>query len=246
MEEPHLTIAADRNDLNHKAAELWVQSASQAIASSGRFSIALSGGSTPKSLYELLATPEWSKRVDWARVHIFWGDERYVPPDHPDSNYGMTNRALLSKVPVPKQNIHPVPTLLNDPSQTARAYEQELRTFFGNEGTPQFDFMLLGLGENGHTASLFPHTPVLHERKLLVASSYVDEVKAWRITLTLPVINHARLIVFLASGSGKATVLREVLDGPRDPERLPAQLVSADAGSLRWLVDKDAAAQRPK
>ena len=240
-----LIISRDREALNLAAAEFWKRIAASSIAQHGRFSVALSGGSTPRSLFELLAQPPWSASLPWAKTHVFWGDERCVPADHPDSNFGMTHKALLSKIKIPAENIHRVPTELGAPEKIAAAYESTLREFFPNSAFPAFDLNLLGLGENGHTASLFPRTPVLHDRQHWVAGYFVDEIKANRVTLTAAAINHSREIAFLVAGESKGAVVRDVLHGPRDPERLPAQLIQAESGSLTWLLDQSAAKLLP-
>jgi len=240
-----LIVSRDRDALNLAAAEFWKKIALNSIAQRGRFSVALSGGSTPRSLFELLAQPPWNPALPWAKTHVFWGDERSVPPDHPSSNFGMTNKALLSKIKIPAENIHRVPTELGSPEKIAADYERTLRDFFPGAAFPQFDLNLLGLGENGHTASLFPHTPVLHDLEHWVAGYFVDEIKAHRVTLTVPAINHSREIAFLVAGESKAAVVRDVLHGPRDPERLPAQLIQAEGGSLTWLLDQAAAKLLP-
>jgi 6-phosphogluconolactonase len=193
-------------------------------------------------VYELLATPEFNRRVDWDRVDLFWGDERYVPADAQDSNYRMAAQALLDHIPVPPANVHRVPTEISPPPAAARAYEDALRRVFGESAAlPEIDLTYLGLGTNGHTASLFPHSPALHESSRLVVADFVSEVNAWRISMTLPVLNHGRIVAFLIEGSQKAEVLRDILLGPRDPERLPAQLISPQ-GKLLWMVDEAAAA----
>ena len=232
-------ICADRQALNVRAAELWVEICSEAIRARGQASVALSGGSTPKSLFELMATPEWSRKVDWSKTHLFWGDERAVPANDPQSNYRMAKEAMISKLSIPEANVHPVQTELG-PQKAAEAYEKTLRQFFPGDAWPQIDFNLLGLGENGHTASLFPHTKLLHENKRWVAAECIEEVHMDRITMTAPAINHSRQIVFFISGASKADVVKEVKEGPRDPERLPAQLIKPEGGSLLWLLDKDA------
>ena len=239
----NLVVCADRNALNNRAAECVRDIAKKAIFSSGTCHIALSGGSTPKSLYALMATAEWKGQFQWDHIHFFWGDERCVPITHPDSNYAMVERELLSKVPVPAKNVHRFPVELNEPDAIAAEYEKELKELFGANGVPRFDLILLGLGENGHTASLFPHCPALHETKRLVVADWVEEVKSHRLTFTVPLINAARQIVFLISGAGKAQVLKDVTQGPRQPEQLPAQLISPSSGGrLTWLADKDAVA----
>jgi len=246
MPEHNILICNDRDALNRKAAQLIAQLSEQAIDVGKRCMLALSGGSTPKLLYELLATPEWSGRIDWAKTYLFWGDERYVPPDDPQSNYRMVKEALLSKVAIPAANVHRVHTELPSAEDAATTYERALREVFDTNKTPQFDIILLGLGENGHTASLFPYTTVLKDDAHDFAACYVDEVKQYRLTLTAPVINYARNVIFLVSGASKASVLKEVLYGDYVPDRLPAQLIKPVSGSLIWLVDKPAAAQISK
>lgn len=234
-------VCADHAALNVRAAEYFRDLAKKSIFGSGTFNVALSGGSTPKSLYALLATPEWNAQIQWNHIHFFWGDERCVPITHPDSNYAMVERELLSKVNVPPGNVHRFPVELNEPAAIAAAYERDLKEHFGANGIPRFDLVLLGLGENGHTASLFPNCPALKETSRLVVADWVEEVKAHRLTMTAPLINAARQIVFLVSGPGKAQVLQDVLNGPKDPEKLPAQLIAPTSGKLTWLADKDAA-----
>jgi 6-phosphogluconolactonase len=177
--------------------------------------------------------------VPWENTHVFWGDERCVPSDDARSNERMAREALLDHVPIPASQIHPI-QCVHAPNQVARQYEALLRTFFA-EQPPRFDLVLLGLGENGHTASLFPGTPVLDERERWVADVYVAEQNLYRITLTAPLINQAALVVFLVAGNTKARVLSEVLEGLRDIHRLPAQLIQPTKGDLRWLVDRPAA-----
>ena len=262
---PEIAIVADRGALADAAAERFVTLAQEAIVARGRFSVALSGGSTPRDLYARLAAAEFSTQVDWARVFIFWGDERAVPPDHPESNYRMAYDTLLSHVNPPTQNVHRV---LGEekPADAAQAYEETLREFFAtpfpippspplgfgdlrpsSEGerveSPRFDLILLGLGSNGHTASLFPKTAVLHETTRWVAAEYIEEVKMERITLTAPAINAAANILFLVAGSDKAATVRAVLHGDYRPEELPAQLIRPTDGHVAWLLDRDAASQ---
>lgn len=238
-----LRVYADAEQLARAGAEMFVTLAAESIQARGRFRIALSGGSTPRRIYQLLATNEFSHRVDWPHLDIFWGDERYVPADDPQSNYRMTAEALLGHVPVPKADIHRVPTEISPPDAAAAAYEKDIRQCFGESSSvPRFDLIYLGLGTNGHTASLFPFTPALRERSQLVAANYVAEVSAWRITMTVPLLNHGRTVAFLVEGQQKAAVLRDVLLGPSDPERLPAQFIVPD-GKLLWVTDEAAAAR---
>jgi 6-phosphogluconolactonase len=237
-----LRVYGDAEQLARAAAELFVKMASESISTRARFRVALSGGSTPRRVYELLATATFSRRVDWDHVDIFWGDERYVPADDRDSNYRMTAEALLRHVPLPSENVRRVPTEISPPSAAAAAYEDDIRQAFDDSvSVPRFDLIYLGLGTNGHTASLFPHSRVLRERSRLVLADFVAEVNTWRISMTVPLLNRGRKVAFLIEGQEKAQVLREVLLGPRDPERLPAQLIAPE-GKLLWLVDETAAA----
>lgn len=237
-----LCVYKDAEELARAGAQLFVDGVAEAQRARRRFRVALSGGSTPKRVYQLLAAPEFSNRIDWSRVDLFWGDERYVPADDRESNYRMTAEALLDHVPVPSVNIHPVPTEISPPAAAATAYEEEIRRVFGEPTSlPEFDLIYLGLGSNGHTASLFPHSPALHESSRLVIADFVTEVNTWRISMSAPLLNHGRRIAFLIEGTQKAQVLHDVLLGPRDPERLPAQLISSQ-GELLWMVDAAAAA----
>jgi len=238
-------VYSDSERLANAAAELFVSTAAESITAQGRFRVALSGGSTPRNVYQLLAGESFRNRIDWSHVDLFWGDERYVPADDRDSNYRMTAEALLRHVPIPAGNIHRVPTEISPPENAAKSYEEDIRRLFGDSvSVPQFDLIYLGLGTNGHTASLFPHSPTLHEKSRLVLADFVSEVKTWRISMTAPLLNRGRTVAFLITGQQKAQVLRDVLLGPRDPERLPAQLINPE-GKLLWLVDKPAAALLP-
>ncbi len=243
---PEITAVLDRAALARNAAERFVALARQMIARHARFSVALAGGSTPRDLYALLATPKFAVQVEWARAHFFWGDERAVPPEHPDSNFKMAHDALLSQVSIPPENVHRIHGEW-DASQAARDYEQTLREFFQVSAAPSsgpaFDLILLGLGANGHTASLFPHTQLLHETEHWVAAEYIAEVKMNRITLTVPAINAAKNIVWLVAGADKAATVRAVLRGAYRPEELPAQLIQPANAQVTWLLDHDAASQ---
>lgn len=239
---PDLRIYADAGELTQAAAELFAQRAQAAFWSQGRFMVALAGGSTPRPVYARLATPGFRVTIPWEATHLFWGDERCVPPDHPNSNYHMAMEGLLSKVPVPPENIHRMAGE-QPPDAAADAYAETLRHVFSLTGdeTPRFDLILLGLGGDGHTASLFPHTEVLHDQTRLVAAHYVEKLATFRLTLTPPVINNAALVVFLVAGAGKAETLRRVLEGPYEPDELPAQIARPVHGHLVWLVDRAAA-----
>jgi 6-phosphogluconolactonase len=190
----------------------------------------------------LIAGDEFRPRVDWARCHVFFGDERCVPPDHPESNYRMADETLLTRVPLPRENVHRIEGV-GDPDENARTYEDGLRSYFGEIEWPEFDLVLLGLGDDGHAASLFPHTPALDAGVAWVAANRVEKLGATRITLTAPAINHARQVLFLVSGRSKAARLAEVVRGDFEPERLPAQFIRPVAGELEWFVDEDAASE---
>lgn len=231
-------IFKDLDELSRAAAEMFVDLVNQSIAAHGRFSLALSGGQTPRQLYGILAEAPFRERIHWQAVHIFWGDERCVPANDPRSNALMAQEALLNHVPVPSSQIHSVQGDLL-PAQAAEQYEAKLRDFFG-EQPPVFDLILLGLGDNGHTASLFPHTPVLDEKKRWVAEVYVAEQEMYRVTFTAPLINQAHQVIFLVSGAEKALALREVLEGAYRPQQYPAQLICPASSHPIWLVDKAA------
>ena len=222
------------------AAERFVELGQAAIDARGCLSVGLAGGSTPKRTYELLASEAYREQLNWSKVHIFFGDERCVPPDHSESNYRMANEALISRVSIPPPNVHRI-NGLGDAVANASLYEDELRTFFNPASWPRFDLVLLGMGDDGHTASLFPGTKALAERQAWVVANWVEKVGAFRITLTAPAINHAANIAFLVTGATKAERLLEVLRGALDPEKLPSQLIQPLDGSLFWLVDKAAA-----
>ncbi len=224
------------------AAERFVEHAQESIRDHGVFSVALSGGSTPRRMYELLATEQFNALVEWSGVHIFFGDERTVPPDHPESNYRMARGALISRVPIPPENVHPI-NGVGDALGNATLYEVELRQFFPGWEWPRFDLVLLGLGKDGHTASLFPNTTALGDTRAWVVANWVEDFQTYRITLTSPAINAAANVEFLAAGTGKAAALAAVLEGPADPEHLPAQLIKPEKGSLKWLVDAQAASK---
>lgn len=222
------------------AAEKFVAYAMEAIVDHGVFSVALAGGNTPRRVYELLASEAFRNRFEWARVHIFFGDERCVPPHHQDSNYGMVHTALISKIEIPPANVHRMVGEGN-PQENAAAYEKELRTFFGELSWPRFDLVLLGMGEDGHTASLFPGSDAVKEELKWVVATRMERLKQDRITLTAPVINHAAHVVFLVTGQGKAKRLSEVVGHQLTANPLPAQLIHPVHETLEWLVDKCAA-----
>lgn len=230
-------------NLFHAAAEEVIHAAQEAVAHRGCFAIALSGGSTPKNLYTLLAANAGS--LPWQKMFFFWGDERHVPPTDAESNYRMAQEAMLSKVPVPPANIFRVPSENPDASAVARLYEETLRRFFelAPGKFPRFDLILLGMGPDGHTASLFPETEALHEKSRLVVANHVKKLATDRITFTLPVINAARQVAFLVSGADKAAVLHEVLEGNGPGEKYPSKLVRPSEGNLIWFIDGAAGSQ---
>jgi ribulose-phosphate 3-epimerase len=237
---------ADETSLHRAAAGLFTRLARQAVADRGRFLVALAGGSTPRGVYECLAATPFRERIPWDRVEIFWGDERSVPPDHPDSNYRMAWDSLLSSAPVPSGQIHRMHA--EDPSaeQAASDYERELSQVFGippHAAPPVFDLIFLGMGLDGHTASLFPDTVALRERDAWVVASRAPVEPASRLTLTLGVLDRARCVCFLVAGGAKADTLARVLEGPENPRLLPSQSVAPSAGRLVWIVDRAAASR---
>ncbi len=232
----NLRVYKDAWELPEAAAQIFVEEARRRIDESGRFAVALAGGSTPRMAYEMLAREYGGPEdLDWGRVHAFFGDERAVPPDHEDSNYRMAQEALLSRVPV--GSVHRMRGEM-DPRQAAALYEKELEDFFG--GPPVLDLVLLGIGEDGHTASLFPRTPALDARDRWAVENPVEKLETTRITLTAPAINAARRVVFLVAGEGKAKALKEILEGGADPHDYPAKLVHPGSGPI-WMVDEAAA-----
>ncbi len=239
---PDIRIFETPEEVAHAAADCFTAIALGSISAEGRFSVALAGGSTPRRAYQLLATEEYRNRVDWSKVHIFFGDERTVPPTHADSNYRMAEEAMISLLPIPLHNVHRIAGR-GDAVANASLYEDDLRTFFDGAPWPRLDLVLLGMGDDGHTASLFPGTDALREKEAWVVANWVEKLNTFRITLTAPAINHSANVVFVVTGTGKAERLPEVLRGARDPLRLPSQLIQPDAGSLVWLVDKAAAAR---
>jgi len=241
-------VEPDPAALARRAACHLVEMVSECAEANGRARIAISGGSTPKAAFQLLADPNepYRKRMPWEDLELFWVDERTVPPDHPESNFRMTKEALLDHVPLLSQQVHRMEGEL-PPEQAAARYESELRNTFRMEGAelPRFDLISLGMGDDGHTASLFPNTAALHEMSRLVTANQVPQKDTWRITLTWPVINHARSVFFLIAGADKAQRVHEVFTGPRDPERLPSQLIWPSGGILTLFLDKAAAALLP-
>jgi 6-phosphogluconolactonase len=231
--------AVDSHAVARTAADEVLQLSHEAISERGVFRVALSGGSTPRTMYELLSGSTMARFDRW---HFYWGDERYVPPDHPDSNFLMAQQTLLGRIPLSHHQIHRIRTEVGNPSKVASDYEDELRYSFdiSKDEIPRFDLILLGLGEDGHTASLFPGSPLLDRSDSLVAATWVEALQGHRITLTLPVINEARAVIFTVCGSSKADALKDVLEERGDPRERPARLVSPRDGTVLWIIDEDA------
>lgn len=241
-----LLIVPDHASLARKAAELFAETAEGAMARAGRFTVALSGGLTPKLLYSVLATEPYRSRLPWRNTHVFWGDERAVPPDHPDSNFGLARISLLDQVAIPTDQVHRMQGERDDLDVAARQYEAEIAWNFAVRRTgepPAFDLILLGLGLDGHTASLFPYTEAIRETRRWVVRNYVPKLSANRLTLTASILSRGGTVLFLVAGTDKARVLQEVLEGPTDSERLPSQLIRPASGRLIWLVDRAAASK---
>lgn len=240
-------VCRDLGDLSRRVAEEFVGLAKDKASRAGRFTVALAGGSTPKGLYSLLATPESHRRIDWRQVYLFWGDERCVPPDHAESNYRMANESLISRVPIPEGNVYRM-NGKQDPKASASRYEATLKRAFqlSEKEIPRFDLVLLGMGEDGHTASLFPDSEALEETRRLVAAVYVEKLKSHRLTLTFPILNHAANVFFLVAGGSKAKILREVLLGQDGTEKYPAQRIKPNNGRVLWFVDQPAASLCPE
>jgi 6-phosphogluconolactonase len=242
-----IRLLADSNELFHAAAEEVCRIAHMSIETTGRFSLVLSGGSTPRGLYALLAEHPYRSHVEWNRVEFFWGDERAVPPDHQASNFRMAREAMFDKLDIPPERIHRIEAERPDLDEVAREYEAEVERVLGRvpgvgRRPPHFNLFLLGMGEDGHTASLFPNTPSLLEKERWVMAQQVPKAPRERITMTPPIINAAHFIMFLVAGPTKADVLAQVLQGSRDPLGYPAQLIHPLTGEVTWFVDHAASA----
>lgn len=235
-----IKIYPNQNNMSDAAAKFFITNANSAIEQNGRFCISLSGGSTPQALYEKLANTLYFSQIDWNKVFIFWGDERFVPPDDALSNQCMTHSVWLNHIPIPKENIFPIP-FLESSHAAAFQYEESLRAFFGR--LPRFDLTLLGIGLDGHTASLFPGTPSLFEKNRWVMPVRPSNSGPERITLTYPVLNNSAHIWFLAAGSSKAEILRQILEGHNNKVSYPAENIAPVDGDVMWLVDQEAAAK---
>jgi len=238
-----VVIADDLGSLNAKAAEFVVRSIIGRAKVRDRVAIALSGGTTPKGVYELLASEDFRCRIPWNQVHLFWGDERCVPPEDPESNYFLAYKTLISRVPIPTENVHRMPGEKADSEKAADEYEQTLRVFFRSSPGewPAFDLVLLGIGADGHTASLFPGASVLQEKKRWVAAPYVEKLKSYRLTLTIPVFNHARQVIFFVAGEEKASIMKELFIADHAETRFPAGLIRPRHGKRVFFLDRPAA-----
>ena len=236
---PQIRVLRNREALSLAAAELVSSIAEESIAGKGRFSVALSGGTTPRRLYSLLGASPFRERIDWEKVHLFWADERCVPADHSESNYRLVVDTLLRRVDVPKDHVHRIRGEA-EPERAAREYEEDIRRFFAPEPAPVFDLVLLGAGEDGHTASLLPGSPALREKKRLVVPVHREPPKPSRVTLTLPALNHASHILFLAAGHAKAAIVHEIVEDG-NPKEYPAGLVQPVDGTVTWMIDREAA-----
>lgn len=237
-------ILADANSIAQTAAAEFLDAAQETLRTKGFFSVALAGGSTPKALYGLLATnPLLRPLVPWSKIQFFFGDERHVPPDDPESNFRMASEAMLAKAPVDSKQVHRIKGEIKSAAEAAAEYETDLQASFRLDAgqLPRFDLVLLGMGPEGHTASLFPGTKALKEDRRLVASNWVGKLYTDRITLTPPVLNNAARVVFMVHGAEKAPALKAVLEGPYEPEQLPAQIIQPKEGKVLWLADPTAA-----
>ncbi len=237
---PDVRILINIDAIAKRAAQDFLQSATQAVSEKGSFTVALSGGSTPKALYSLLATDAALRsQLPWDKMYMYFGDERSVGPDHADSNFRMATETMLSKVPIKPEQVFRIKGEYKDTEKAAQEYEQVLRTSFkiADGQFPRFDLVFLGIGNEGHTASLFPGTKALHETKRLAARNWVGKLYTNRITLTAPVINSAARVVFMVTGADKTLALKGILEGPHEPDQLPAQLIQPPNGKLVWLVD---------
>jgi 6-phosphogluconolactonase len=239
-----LKVFSSADELIAGLANFVVERAEKSIQEHGRFNLVLSGGSSPKRLYELLATDGYRKRIDWSKVYFFFGDERNVPSDHPDSNYLMVKRSLFIPLGIKDDHVFPIDTSHN-PDYAADVYEKQIRNHFNN-GPCRFDLILLGLGDNSHTASLFPHTAIVHEKTALVKEVYVQEVNMYRITFTAPLINDAHAVAFLVYGSSKAEAVHHILDDDVNVDSYPAQLIKPSPGEIYWFLDEAAASKLVK
>jgi 6-phosphogluconolactonase len=235
---PEIKVMRDLPGVARETADRIVEQAGKMIALQGKFSLALSGGSTPKALYSLLSGDDYRDKIDWASVHLYFGDERCVPPDSAESNYRMARETLLDRAPIPPANVHRIRGEI-DPHEAAKEYGELLKADFGDGG---IDLTLLGMGDDGHTASLFPHTEALKESKHRCAANWVEKMKTWRVTMTYPFLNRSESVIIMVAGASKASRVEEILQGPRDSDRLPIQGIAPQSGKLTWILDAAAAA----
>lgn len=243
MSRETIVPLVDADDVAEAAAELFIAAANSAVDRDGRFTVALPGGSTPRKLYALLASAEYVNRVPWEKTHLLFGDERCVPQDHPQSNYRMVREALLDEPPIARAQVHPMAGDMSHPGRAAHFYEAEMRGLFPDVEWPRLDLALLGVGADGHTASLFPGTSAIDERERWAVANYVAWLESWRITMTLPVLCHARMVIFLVTGKLKARVVAEAFGGRPHEEAYPCEQVVPLDGEREILVDRDAAAE---
>jgi 6-phosphogluconolactonase len=236
-----IKVFQNSEELSRAAAELILDISNKSIEKKDNFSLVLSGGSSPKQTYKFLAQPQYRDNIRWDRTFLFWGDERFVPQNDPLNNYKMANDIFIKKIPVPGKNVFSIPTE-GEPSVSAGEYENKIKKFF-NSGNPSFDLILLGLGENGHTASLFPNTDILREENKLVKEVFVNEINMYRISMTANLINKSKNILFLVFGEEKAEIVSKIIEGNSDPVNLPAQLIKPSDGTIRWYLDKAAASK---
>ena len=240
--KPEIQILEDPAELASVAADKFKQLANEAVEKKGIFNVALSGGSTPKAMFDLLSEEPYRDLMPWSKIHLFWGDERHVPLDNKDSNYRMTKEHLLSKISIPSGNVHRIEAENSDAKEVANKYQKHLQQYFNlsEMETPQFDLVFLGMGDDGHTASLFPGTDAVHDFENLVAAPWVEKFNSHRITITPKVINNSDRVIFLVKGEEKADALVRVLEGEKDIDRYPAQVVNPTHGSVLWLCDRAA------
>ena len=246
--KPIVNIFPDLENLNHSAAEMFVRIGNEAINKGGRFTVALAGGSTPKSLYRLLSGEQFRNQIEWNNVFFFFGDERNVAPDDEESNFRTANENLFLPLQISGENIFRWRTELNNPEKTAEQYEKTIRSFFNlseNE-FPRFDLILLGMGDDGHTASLFPLTRALSETEKIAATNEVEKLSTVRLTLTFPALNNAENIIFFVAGANKAETLQAVLEGDSQPEKYPSQMIKPLNGGIYWFIDAGAASRLNK
>jgi 6-phosphogluconolactonase len=236
-----INVFKNEDEVLNGLANYFVETAASSIATHGQFSVALSGGNSPKKLYELLASPSYKGKVEWDKVHFFFGDERYVPHTDPQSNYLMAKKSLLEPLDLSYKQIFPIDTSLS-PEEAAKKYTTDINYYFAGTDV-RFDLVLLGLGDNSHTASLFPHTPVLHDKSVGAKEVFLEDQQVFRITMTAPLINQAHHIAFLVYGEDKAVAVHHVIEDKKDIENYPAQLIKPQNADLQWFLDEKAASQ---